>query len=73
METDDQKQKDAGWVLIRAAILALAAACLMFAQALIDKETGVPGGNFSYLTCVLIVVTIWLVAVAKRPIHSLRS
>lgn len=74
-DTPEQKQRerDAGFLLMRLILMALAAWVLMLTEALVDKETGVPGGNFGYLTCLGIVGVIFLVSASKRPLTALRS
>jgi hypothetical protein len=68
-----EKDKEKGILLLRLGLIAFAAWILMLTQARIDKDTGVPGGNFSYLASVGTVATIWFVGAAKRPFSGLRS
>jgi hypothetical protein len=71
--TKEAKERDAKFGIGRLVLVFLAAWILMLTEARVDRDTGVPGGNLSYLASLGIVATIWLVAVAKRPFSYLRS
>jgi hypothetical protein len=71
--TKQERDREAKFYFVRLVLVFLAAWVLMLTEARIDKDTGVPGGNLSYLASVGIVGTIWLVAVAKRPFSGLVS
>lgn len=73
MPTVDANDKANGILLMRIILVFLASWVLMLTEARIDRDTGFPGGNLSYLASLGIVGTIVLVALAKRPWSTLRS
>jgi len=53
--------KGDGMLILRLMLLFVAAWVLMLTEARIQKDTGLFGGNFSYLGSLGVVFTIWLV------------